>query len=387
MRTAIVVGAGSEKERYKGMNIGILSMQRIYNYGSFLQAYALKATLEGMGHKVYFVDIERINKKTVSKPQNSLQKLLSRKEYIDRYLFKRYLYSKKNAEMDQMFRKIQKEYFGISPGEEHVSARGCDMVVIGSDEIFNCEPNSQWGVTSQRFGDIPGMTTISYAASCGYTSITDIVKKDRAIIKEALRKMKAISVRDQNTLEFVQYFGIKNASINLDPVFIYAFDQEICEAECLGWPNYPYMVVYAYHNRIEKKEEVNTIKKYAKNRGLRTIAIGGSLPWCDEFAVISPFQVLVYFKHADCIVTDTFHGTVMAAKLNKPLAVLVRESNKNKLGDLLNRISIESHRVDCIECLKDTLDKPLNYESANRIIENEKQRALLYLQSALEMEQ
>lgn len=369
------------------MNIGILSMQRIYNYGSFLQAYALKATLERMGHKVSFVDIERVNKKTVSKQKNSLQKLLSKKEYIDRYLIKRYLFSKKNAEMDRIFRKVQKEYFGILPDKEHVSTQECDAVVIGSDEIFNCEPNSQWGVTSQRFGNIPGVITISYAASCGYTSITDIVEKDRSIIKEALGKMKAISVRDQNTLEFVQYFGKKDVSINLDPVFIYAFDQEIQEAEYLGWPNYPYMVVYAYHNRIEKKEEINTIKKYAKDHGLRTISIGGSLPWCDEFVVISPFQVLAYFRHADCIVTDTFHGTVMAAKLNKPLAVLVRESNKNKLVDLLNRISVESHKVDCIDCLKDILDKPLDYEITNQIIENEKQKALLYLQSALETEQ
>ena len=36
--------------------IGIMSMQRVINYGSFLQAYALKTTLEKMGHNVEFVD-------------------------------------------------------------------------------------------------------------------------------------------------------------------------------------------------------------------------------------------------------------------------------------------------------------------------------------------
>ena len=36
--------------------IGILSMQRINNYGSFLQAYAMKTMLEKMGHDVQFVD-------------------------------------------------------------------------------------------------------------------------------------------------------------------------------------------------------------------------------------------------------------------------------------------------------------------------------------------
>lgn len=36
--------------------IGILSMQRIINYGSFLQAYGLKMLLEDLGHTVEFVD-------------------------------------------------------------------------------------------------------------------------------------------------------------------------------------------------------------------------------------------------------------------------------------------------------------------------------------------
>ena len=39
------------------MRIGILSMQRIYNYGSWLQAYGLKKMLENVsGESVEFVD-------------------------------------------------------------------------------------------------------------------------------------------------------------------------------------------------------------------------------------------------------------------------------------------------------------------------------------------
>ena len=36
--------------------VGILSMQRIANYGSFLQAYGLKSILEELGCQVQFVD-------------------------------------------------------------------------------------------------------------------------------------------------------------------------------------------------------------------------------------------------------------------------------------------------------------------------------------------
>ena len=40
------------------MKIGILSMQRIENFGSLLQAYALKKTLETFGNEVSFIDIQ-----------------------------------------------------------------------------------------------------------------------------------------------------------------------------------------------------------------------------------------------------------------------------------------------------------------------------------------
>ena len=36
--------------------VGIMSMQRIANYGSFLQAYALKKLIEELDCKVEFVD-------------------------------------------------------------------------------------------------------------------------------------------------------------------------------------------------------------------------------------------------------------------------------------------------------------------------------------------
>ena len=38
------------------INVGIMSMQRILNYGSFLQAFALREILHDLGCNVEFVD-------------------------------------------------------------------------------------------------------------------------------------------------------------------------------------------------------------------------------------------------------------------------------------------------------------------------------------------
>lgn len=38
------------------MRVGIMSMQRVVNHGSFMQAYGLKSMIESLGHEVLFVD-------------------------------------------------------------------------------------------------------------------------------------------------------------------------------------------------------------------------------------------------------------------------------------------------------------------------------------------
>ena len=57
--------------------IGIMSMQRIKNYGSFLQAYALKQIVESIGYKVLFIDYV-YEKSLISKKNNYILGLLKR---------------------------------------------------------------------------------------------------------------------------------------------------------------------------------------------------------------------------------------------------------------------------------------------------------------------
>ncbi|MDF2512415.1 MAG: hypothetical protein K0S04_2281 [Herbinix sp.] len=354
------------------MNIGILSMQRVCNYGSFLQAHALKSILEQRDHEVGFVDID--NKDFVVVKESKLQKII---KHLDRYLIKRIQYSEKNKELAQLFYREQKNILNLT--DDFMNADHYDAVVIGSDEIFVCDPVGPWGISVQRFGKIEGVPNVlSYAASCGYTGISDTPEDKVAEIKEGLQKMAGLSVRDQNTYEFVRMMIGKNPEIHLDPVLIYSFENEIVQGENMGQPQFPYMIVYAYHNRINSKEEIYEIKKYAKEHGLKTICVGGSLPWCDMFDVIHPFQVLSYFKHAECIVTDTFHGSIIAAKFKKKFAVMIRNTNKNKLGYLLNKLDMEDRSIEDIKQLKNILDTPCDFEKCNAVITEGTAHAMNY---------
>lgn len=358
------------------MKIGILSMQRVYNYGSFLQAYALKTVLNKRGHIVGFVDIEKENLKF--KPKTTkVQRIV---QNLDKYLIKRILFSKKNDELNDLLKREQRAILSLT--DEKMNADGYDMVVIGSDEIFVADPVGPWGMSSQRFGNIPAVKeTISYAASCGYSSLADNSDSDINLMKEGLSQLKSISVRDKNSYEIVHNLTGKIPEVNIDPVLLYDFEEELSQGEKMGYPSYPYMVVYAYHNRISSKAEICAIKKYARNKGLKIICIGGSLPWCDEFAVIHPFQVLAYFKHAECIVTDTFHGSVISAKLNRNFVALIRESNKNKLGYLLNMLSLEDRKISDLAELQDKLENGIDFTKCNEIISKEIAHSISYFEN------
>ena len=107
--------------------------------------------------------------------------------------------------------------------------------------------------------------------------------------------------------------------------------------------------------------------------------------WCRNNIAANAFQLLGYVKNASCIVTDTFHGTVFSIKYNKKFAVFIRESNENKLFDLLKRLGLTDRAVNNVSMLSSTLDATINYLIVNQTIEDYATRAGLYLDAALKL--
>ena len=252
-----------------------------------------------------------------------------------------------------------------------------DLAVIGSDEVFNAVLPSKWGFTTQLFGDIQNAKrVVTYAASCGSTSYDDVIRFNIANdINNAMSNIEHISVRDNNTSYFVESITRKTPQQHLDPVFISDFDEYIPKIKSRK----PYLLIYAYGNRIQDESEIAAIKKYAKTHGLDILSVGMQQRWCKNNIVANAFELLAYVKNAACIVTDTFHGSVFSIKYNKKFAVLIRESNKNKLGDLLCKFDLESRSVNHCDDLCKILDQEIDKDSINRIIDLEKSKSYEYL--------
>ena len=86
------------------MKVGIMSMQRVVNYGSFLQAYSLKHNLEALGAEVCFVDYD-VEKPIVKAENKSVVSKLNLGKIVDKLLPP---YQLPKSTMDEFWRQMGK---------------------------------------------------------------------------------------------------------------------------------------------------------------------------------------------------------------------------------------------------------------------------------------
>lgn len=365
--------------------VGILSMQRVINYGSFLQAFGLKTLLEELGHTVSFVDIEpglqydfgtRNIDKIGYKSYTGFKKL---RAVLDRYFIKRCIGQLYQKRLVALMKNKHTEQLGMPV--DYVTDVACDTLVIGSDEVFNCTTPSRWGVSypllgAYRYAD----RVITYAASCGHTTADMLPDEIKAGVSAAFENVSAFSVRDANTRAFVTALTDKEVHNHLDPVLAADFTP-YRKPYHFGKR---YILVYAYTNRINLPEEIAAIKAFAKKHRLKTVSVGGYQCWCDHNLLVEPLQIFDVFEGAEYVVTDTFHGTVIAAKMNRPFASIIRSSNRNKLGDLIERLGMKDREVEDIACLEQVLERKIDFTKMNQMLREERARTLDYLSAEVE---
>jgi len=359
--------------------VGILSMQRIANYGSFLQAYGLKHILEDLGCEVQFVDYHPGEilipadggtglKRKVSKVLEAFKYNAPLKEKI------KFIKYKKNYAANYY------PYLGL--GEMNYSPE-LDVLVIGSDEVFNCvQNNTNVGFSPELFGsNNNAKKVITYAASFGNTTVEKLKKygvDDKVALY--LKDIDSISVRDKNSGNVVKELTGKEPLYNLDPVLAYDFIGK-CTDIPTSVPEDKYMILYGYAGRFSK-EECKKIRKYADSKGLKIFCIGGVQDACDKFIDCNPFQVIAYFQYADCVVTDTFHGTILSVITHSQFASVVRSvgyGNSEKMTDLLGRLGLSDRIVEDLNQVASKVEELINYDKIDEVIKTERNRSYEYL--------
>lgn len=357
------------------MKVGIMSMQRVKNLGSFMQAYGLKSMIESLGHSVIFIDCAEGEKVLCSHNFKVKKNIVFDKfnKFLHVYnviKFKK-LY---NYYYDNIFQCELKKYLNI---RDDLCRDKCDCLVVGSDEVFNCL-NNQFGFSDDIFGGYKNANNIiSYAASCGWTKIELLNSAQKDILSASIPNFKSVSVRDENTRKFISCFYNNEIYNHLDPVLVSDFSK--FNKKCKYKVKSKYIIIYAYYNRFADRKDINNIKKFAKIKKCKIIAVGSPQYWCDDYAIISPFEIFDFFSNAEYVFTDTFHGTIFSIRSHSKFLTFIRDSNNNKLSDLLNRLSLGDRLCEFSDDIFDVMERSINYNKVDIILEKERKRTLDYL--------
>ena len=367
-----------------------MSMQRIANYGSFLQAYALKQLIEELDCKVEFVDYH-VGPPVISENADSKNKFVRKlKKGLETFQYQAPMAHKLAfIRYKQSFAKKYMPFLGIT--DEMNFNPTLDCLVIGSDEVFNCiQKNSNVGYSLELFGkDNHAKKLITYAASFGNTTLEKLEKYKKAgEVGILLKQFDALSVRDKNSGSIVEKLTGKVPIYNLDPVLTYDYmhcSDKIPQIQS----NERYLILYAYAGRISN-QEADWIATYAKKKNLKVYAIGGIQKCADRFIDCSPFEVLAYFKNAEEVITDTFHGSIFSIITHRPFTTLVRESkgdsygNEEKLSDLLNRLQLSSQMTMQIEDVENINAQNIDYIKVDELLKAHREVTREYLRTNLE---
>ncbi len=331
--------------------IGILTFHEADNYGATLQAFALLRTVNKYGkgeiinyHCQFIIDQVKdcgkvsLGKKIVA----TLFKMKKHRAFLS--------FSKENM-------SLSREYTITTRNELNGQY---SLILVGSDQVWNIEcTNSD---KTYFLDNIQDKTLIStYAVSFGSGPY---LGND---YEELLSHFHTISLREEKYIDQLEKVN-PNIRIDVDPTML------LKEEEWKSFIRKPlvskkYVFVYLVG------EQINLLKKadeYAKKNGCIVITNKKSFEF---FLHCSPIDFLNWIYFADCVFTNSFHGTVFSIVFHKKFTVecKTRGGYNNRSSSLLKKTGLdfvildnwegqENKDWDKVEqVLKDMRENSLNY--------------------------
>lgn len=324
------------------MNIGILTFHWATNYGAVLQCYALQSYLTSIGHNVKVINY---------KPRQydeSLYKFLRYRKFLH---WGEYINTQKREKALNKFRYDhlnQTERVYTCDSIYHISSQ-FDVIISGSDQVANpsflMAGEGKGKVTPSYFLGIQFVgKKIGYALSFGCTTYPEDLRK---IATKYMGAFDRISVRETSGIDIVKSIGRDDAAIVPDPTLLMdsTFYHSLAD-EYQTDENEPYVYSFFIRNIADRKLAVNNILK-------ERIVL-----WNNEDRDYTMQGWLSKIKHADFVLTDSFHCVVMCVKLHKPFIVVTEQKGKRGMNDrlytLLNKLDLSQQIIfkdDLFNCV------------------------------------
>lgn len=361
------------------MKIGIITFHRAINYGAVLQTYALQKFLENKKYDAEVIDyrcdymenfykIIGFKNKTLKQSIRSFLNIFpasKKKKSFKKFLINRIQLSKIVYNKDNIVKSNQKY----------------DKFITGSDQVFNFACS---GFDKNYFLDFveESKKKYSYAASFGMKKIPLNLEKD---YKQLLKKFNRLSIRETTGQEIVKNLIATDTELSLDPVFLLNLENW---NEVVKKPRERnYILVY----KLNSSELIyDFARELSKKTGKKILALNfdvvDQIKTKDIKGILSASieEFLGFFKYADYIVTNSFHGTAFSIIFHKEFYVEALQKNfkpNDRVESLLNMTGLDGCKITgLVDCI---LSVERNYNYVDTILEKERQKASRYLEMIL----
>ena len=131
------------------------------------------------------------------------------------------------------------------------------------------------------------------------------------IVAKYIKDFDVISVREKTGIDIVKSMGRDDVILAPDPTLLQQPQfYHVLADECKVLKNSSYIYSFFIRHIVDRKRSINKIFK------------GKPILWNSEDGDYTMQGWLSKIKHADFVVTDSFHCVVMCLKLHKPFAVV-----------------------------------------------------------------
>lgn len=371
------------------MKTAILTITDGQNYGNRLQNYALQQLLLKLD-----CDVDTIRMNTYRDRNSKKELIFILKQIVKCFMFRRDTYFgqiQRKRKFQNFNRLIKWSPFVLQNNESIPDlAENYDYFICGSDQIWN----TRFKIVNDNIYNhlasfAPGEKRISYSASFGTQELETGVKE---LFRKELAVYKALSVREEAGLEIIRSLCNRtDAQVVLDPTLMVGPDEWSLIAHRPSYANNEkYVLTYFLSGRSEQMcvyigdvcRKLGAIPINLDIEFLSDNTIGNIKQFCT-----SPDEFLWLVKHAECVLTDSYHATAFSILFHKPFAIFMRNlaNNQNEIGtridNLLSLFDLQRFRGDIKK--PDIVPGKYDFAYVDQVLERERKRSEEFLRKAL----
>lgn len=367
------------------MKVSIITLHFVKNYGSVLQTYATQELLKSLGYEAEVVDYwqPRYLDKNILEG-NLLFAPKWNKNAITRTAYKLMKYPS-HPRMCRVFNDFLAKYINLTQ-MKYTTLRQlqenppqADFYMTGSDQVWNTTGNDC--INRMYYLDYApeGKKRIAYAASFGRSQLGEW---EKAETRELLQKYDSIAMRESSGVEIVHELGMTAVNL-IDPTLMLNGDQWSKLIDKDRFKARDYIFVYMLKGTAQSDEYISRV---AKKHGLKVIRLGYGyhemLKNGDTVVLPPVYEFLSLIKNARCVITNSFHATAFSINFNTPFISVMRERANSRINDLLRLLNLEDRRLTDFNDL-DLMDKAIDFEKVNDLLNEQREVALKYLKDSL----